>query len=120
MVGDKRKAKRRSVRYSAWLRLADGAQAACVLSDISETGARIMVDDSALVPDKFVLILSANGAARRSCAVVWRRQQQIGVKFEQSLGAQTAAPAPARPGSAALPENEPAESGAVERVSLPA
>lgn len=120
MARDKRKSKRRSVRYSAWLRLADGAQLECVLSDISETGARIMVDDSDVVPDRFVLILSANGAARRGCEVVWRRPQQIGVKFEQGLGAQTAVPAPALPRSAAPPENEPAESGAVERVSLPA
>jgi len=70
MGGERRKAKRRTVRYGAWFALADGTLSECLLSDISETGARLMVDDSALVPENFVLVLSRNGAARRQCKMV--------------------------------------------------
>jgi len=124
MVRDKREAKHRSVRYGARLALADGTLHECVLSEISETGARITVRDAAAIPEKFVLVLSANGAARRNCCVVWRDPQQLGVKFEQSVGAR--APAPPRPRPrltepAAEPaENAAGESDTVERVSLPA
>ena len=111
MGSERRKAKRQMLRYGAWLMLADGSLAECVLSDISETGARLMVDDSALVPEKFDLVLSRNGEARRHCKVVWRNPQQVGVRFEQ-IGASDR-PAPAVPGS------EPANSEPVEHVSLP-
>lgn len=123
MVRDKREAKHRSVRYGARLALADGTLYECVLSEISETGARITVQDAAAVPEKFVLVLSANGASRRNCCVVWRDPQQLGVKFEQSVGARAPAPPrlrPRLPGPAAAPaESAAAESEAIERVSLP-
>ena len=83
MGRERRKAKRHLLRYGAWLVLADGTLSECVLSDISETGARLMVDDSALVPEKFVLVLSRNGAVRRCCKVVWRNPQEVGVKFDE-------------------------------------
>ena len=56
-----------------------------MVSDISDTGARIDVQDSNAIPDQFVLLLSSNGAARRFCRVVWRKPTQMGVKFERSL-----------------------------------
>jgi hypothetical protein len=115
---DKRTSKRRSVRYSAWLTLADGALAECVLSDISETGARVVLQSAAAVPDVFILMLSANGSARRACRVVWRNPQQIGVKFDKN-----ADPAmPARPVPTAETGAAPAaaESEPIERVDLPA
>jgi len=111
MGRERRKAKRRMLRYRAWLVLADGSLSECVLSDISETGARLMVDDSGLVPEKFDLVFSRNCEARRHCKVVWRNPQQIGVQFEQ-IGASDL-PAPAVPGS------EPATSETVEHISLP-
>lgn len=87
MYKDKRKSVRRQMRYTAWLVLDDDALQGCALSDISETGARIDVEDSDTVPDGFLLRLSGNGAARRKCRVVWRKPQQIGVKFEARLAA---------------------------------
>jgi hypothetical protein len=55
------------------------------LSDISDTGARIEIDNPKKVPDRFLLWLSANGSARRTCRVVWRKPRQIGVSFELHL-----------------------------------
>jgi hypothetical protein len=46
MIKDNRKAKRRPIRYTAWLVLAADRRQVCALWDISETGARIAVEDS--------------------------------------------------------------------------
>jgi hypothetical protein len=80
---DKRKTRRRPLRRcSAWLALGSGKLRDCKLSDVSEAGARIEMNDTGSVPDQFMLFLSNNGAARRSCHVVWRKAQQLGVKFK--------------------------------------
>jgi hypothetical protein len=63
MGRERRKAKRHTVRYGAWFALAHGSLCECVLCGISETGARLMVHDTAVVPEKFVLVLTANGSA---------------------------------------------------------
>jgi len=55
-----------------------------VLSDVSESGGCIKVDDTRLVPDRFFLLLSMNGAAPGICRVIRRKSQQRGVKFERS------------------------------------
>ena len=57
----------------------------CVLSDVSETGARIDIDESKAIPDQFMLLLSSNGSAKRKCRVVWRKKRQVGVIFERHL-----------------------------------
>lgn len=85
MINDKRNALRRPMRYTAWLALKAGQLHGCVLSDISDTGARIDVEDSTTVPDNFMLLLSNNGSARRKCRVVWRKPRQVGVKFGRRL-----------------------------------
>jgi len=82
MIKDQGKARRRQVRYTAWLVL-DGDQLhGCVLQDASDSGARIDVEDSKIVPDDFLLLLAGNASARRKCHVVWRTPRQVGVKFK--------------------------------------
>ena len=85
MRNDKRKSRRRPIRYSAWMALENDKLHGCVLSDVSDTGARLDVDDSEAVPEHFMLLLSGTGSARRSCRVVWRQPGQIGVVFERRL-----------------------------------
>jgi PilZ domain len=87
MVKDKRKARRRPIRYTAWLVVVAGQTQACALSDISDTGARIDVENANELPNRLLLWLSANGSARRTCSVVWRTKTQVGVRFEQRLAA---------------------------------
>ena len=82
MIKEKRQARRRPLRYTAWVALTANQRHGCVVSDVSDTGARIDVQDSKTIPDHFVLMLSSNGAARRFCRVVWRKPTQMGVKFE--------------------------------------
>ena len=85
MDSDKRKAPRRPMRYTAWIALPNKKFHGCALADISESGARIDIDDSTIVPDRFPLFLSGNGKARRVCTVVWRKPRQLGVKFSTRL-----------------------------------
>jgi hypothetical protein len=82
---EKRKTTRKRLRYTAWVALSAEERHGCVLSDVSESGARIDVQDSKIVPDCFVLMLTNNGAARRYCRVMWRKPTQIGVRFARSL-----------------------------------
>lgn len=86
MINDKRKAVRRPMQYTAWIALADSkTPQGCVLSDISESGARLDIENAESVPDDFVLLLSRRGVPKRKCHVVWRNERQLGVTFERSL-----------------------------------
>lgn len=93
MNQEKRTAKRQPLRYTAWVALTAEQRHGCVVSDVSESGARIDVQDSAALPDHFVLMLTSNGSARRFCRVMWRKPNQVGVQFTRSLAeAATLAP----------------------------
>src|SRR3954465_12903338 len=69
-------------RRHAWI--ACGGSSAlipCVISDISDKGARITAAHLSLVPDYFALILSRDGDEYRPCRVVWREGGFAGVSF---------------------------------------
>jgi len=83
MINNHRKSLRRDVRYTAWVQLTDNRLHGCVLTNASEQGACLEVDDSEALPNSFTLLLSNSGKAKRACRVVWRKPQRIGVKFEQ-------------------------------------
>jgi hypothetical protein len=85
MRSDKRRAVRRPVQYSAWIARKGEPLEGCVLSDISEKGARLDVENPASIPDEFMLFLSSRGTPRRKCSVAWRTETQIGVKFDEPL-----------------------------------
>lgn len=87
MAKDKRKAVRRPIRYTAWIALEGNQLHGCVLSDVSESGARIDTDETKTIPDRFTLLLASNGSARRKCHVVWRNGRQIGVTFGRQRAA---------------------------------
>ena len=55
----------------------------CVVRDISKSGARLAVDEIAIVPERFTLMVVLDGGNRReACRVVWRRPSEIGVLFD--------------------------------------
>lgn len=111
MSQEKRRARRRPLRHTAWLAVGPGELHDCKLSDISAAGARIDVEESVTLPDHFMLFLTNNGATRRACRVVWRNAQQIGVKFEPRLGGvEKTAQEPKSDSAAAPTENAPTES----------
>jgi PilZ domain len=79
---DMRKNARRHLHHAARILVGQkGLQRGCRISDISEGGARLILDKDGDLPDRFVLLLTANGGARRRCRVVWRRELDVGVAF---------------------------------------
>jgi hypothetical protein len=84
MRNDKRKEVRQPMQYTAWVAQKGQPLTGCVLSDISEHGARLDVENAEAIPDQFMLFLSRRGVPRRVCRVAWRSndENQIGVKFE--------------------------------------
>ena len=54
----------------------------CLIHDISALGARVIVDRAAIVPEEFVLSLTANDQVARQCRVIWRSQTHVGVEFQ--------------------------------------
>lgn len=53
---------------------------ACVLRDMSSTGARLRVEGSIAAPDTFELLVPLEGLEAH-CQVVWRAAQECGVRF---------------------------------------
>ena len=79
---ERRRHVRREVITTAWLRFADSTVPhVCVLSDVSERGARLSVTDMDVVPTEFTLLLERNAPSGTSCRVVWRSGDQIGLEF---------------------------------------
>ena|SRR5450631_1325875 len=78
---DKRQATRRKVLKSAIAAYHDRhCTVACVVRDISATGARLRVESSVDVPDTFELIIELDGLEAK-CKVVWRLQKELGIQF---------------------------------------
>jgi hypothetical protein len=77
-----RKKPRRQFHYDASV-LLDGTSPpiACAIADISETGARIVLQAECELPERFILMLTPSGEARRHCRLVWRNGLSAGVEF---------------------------------------
>jgi|HubBroStandDraft_5_1064220.scaffolds.fasta_scaffold434306_2 hypothetical protein len=77
-----RRKPRRNFHYNASV-LLDGTSPPrpCAISDISETGARILLQAECELPERFILLLTRSGEARRHCRLVWRNGLSAGVSF---------------------------------------
>jgi hypothetical protein len=73
---------RRQFHYNASV-LIDGTSSPrpCAIADISETGARIVLATECELPERFILLLTRSGEARRHCRLVWRNGLSAGVAF---------------------------------------
>lgn len=85
MAANKRHVKRQRIRHPAWAMPTPEQRIDCFVTDVSENGARIQVNDAENVPDCFALLLSNNGAPRRFCRAIWRKPHEIGVRFAQTF-----------------------------------
>jgi two-component system cell cycle response regulator len=52
----------------------------CTIRDLSDGGARLKVPTTVAIPDRFTLI-DAHARTRWEATVVWRKGDQIGVRF---------------------------------------
>ena len=52
----------------------------CTVRNFSDTGAALDVSSPVGIPERFTLIIQAEGK-HLACTVVWRKERRIGVKF---------------------------------------
>lgn len=79
---DKRKDQRQPLRYPAQIDLGDGSPLkACLISNVSASGAKVTVDNPDQFPDRLYLILARDQGTRRHCNVVWRAPDSLGLEF---------------------------------------
>jgi hypothetical protein len=78
---DLRKHTRKPFHWQATIFVGTGAPRSCTVTDVSESGARLKIDKPDELPEKFVLVLTTTGKARRLCRVIWRSKKDAGVKF---------------------------------------
>jgi hypothetical protein len=76
---DKRQAARRKVLKTGKIHFGKSREV-CTVRDLSSTGASLELARPIKVPDHFTLVLEMESAAR-NCAVVWRKERQLGIRF---------------------------------------
>jgi hypothetical protein len=57
-----------------------GAAISCVVRDLSDTGACLKVESPIGIPETFDLVFESDQSIR-TCRVVWRKANQIGIEF---------------------------------------
>lgn len=82
MAVNRKRDVRRSIQQAGWITL-DGGFAArpCNVLDLSNTGAKLVVDDASVIPKQMRLAFTRDARAARLCEVVWRRGKTFGVRF---------------------------------------
>jgi hypothetical protein len=79
LAADKPKPSRRKVFKTGKIYFGKSSEV-CTVREMSATGASIELADPAHVPDRFRLVLEMESASR-SCAAIWRKDRQIGIRF---------------------------------------
>ncbi len=86
MIPEKRNAGRVTFErgFPVWLMAIDGTwRRNCRMMDVSETGARLIVESSieGINLKEFFLLLSSTGLAFRRCELAWVNGEEIGATF---------------------------------------
>ena len=77
----KRKTRRRR-SHTAWVTLRDGyTRVECRIIDVSEDGAQISCKKADALLDRFVLAYALTAPTSRTCEIVWRHGQTLGIKY---------------------------------------
>jgi hypothetical protein len=85
MIIDHRKTHRPVLRHAAWIGTGDKAPLrGCTVSDISDEGAKLHLDNTEDLPDVFSLLLSGPGGIYRQCRAIGRTPHQVDVRFEKT------------------------------------
>jgi PilZ domain len=65
----------------AWIVINGRADCECQVLDMTPKGAKVVVQASPDVSNRFELAFFADAGKRRSCEVIWRRGKMLGVRF---------------------------------------
>jgi hypothetical protein len=81
MFGDRRKHQRYIInRVAKWQLELGTLPRDCMISDISDRGARLFIE-GVEAPDQFYLLIDGSHNRREECHVVWRLGGEVGVTF---------------------------------------
>jgi hypothetical protein len=73
---------RKPVNAAGYLYSTDGwPLGECEMKDVSESGAKLVHNINDDVPARLLLSFSRNGQVRRHCQVMWKKPNEIGVRF---------------------------------------
>ena len=82
MPVEKRKKKRLQIGQRVWVDFGPGSRVQpCVLKDMSDSGARLMLLAREPAPYEFTLQFAPDGSVGRRCQLRWQRGTDLGVKF---------------------------------------
>lgn len=97
--GGRRKSLRRHFGYPGQMHFGgDAPPRACIIIDMSESGAQLQVAAKLEVPPEFSLLIGGKADVRRHCYIVWRSGNRMGVQFRIAKGtSRGATEAAARP-----------------------
>jgi len=86
MEKDQRKNRRKLFERRAWVQFEDGTSIEeCLLSNLSERGAKLVFKEKKDLPAHFILRLSMDGRVARKCRLAWHSGNEIGVEFTARL-----------------------------------
>jgi hypothetical protein len=79
---ENRKAARRIIRHPAVILNPDGSVfLPCTVMDVSATGAKLVLQAPAKLPDEFIVLLAKHAKVHRKCQISWQEGAAIGVRF---------------------------------------
>jgi len=84
MQEERRKLPRQRTFKGGTILFEPGGTMDCVVRNLTAAGACLEATHSATLPDRFALIIKPE-SVKRSCAVVWRSEGRIGVRFIEPL-----------------------------------
>ena len=78
---ERRAHKRHQVRLRATIDLKDGSQVKGTVSDLSEGGARVMLQSEIVLPERFAITIGGQPHVYRAL-LCWSKGSELGVAFE--------------------------------------
>jgi hypothetical protein len=96
MTVDRRRSPRQALGRDVFVCSEDGKPiGACHLCDVSASGARLSMAPRLLakLPDDFILVLAKRAKVRRWCRIVWRSEEEVGVRFRAGVRSRSSASA---------------------------
>ena len=104
MTIDRRASPRQALGRDVLVYTEDGKPiGACHLCDVSGSGARLSMAKRIVdkLPEEFILVLAKRAKVHRHCRVVWRGQDQVGVRFSNRSGVKGRSPVAANSAASA-------------------
>jgi len=81
-MGNHRRHRRTGLDRRCWVAPRDGgAPLECIVADVSDTGAKILVQPNVELAEQFDLRFTRDGQVSFKSKVVWRKDQEVGLVF---------------------------------------